>query len=556
MTESVFNTAYGIWNSLISLAMTLFTTSPTAANASVYSTCRLMYNAITDISLPVAIVFFLIAICKDVVSSPPDQQVRKFFSDGLKFCILIGILANLWDVMGYIMQIADGVTDKLASNGSATYLMSMSGDLSSVIADVENLAPETEIHFTSFGTDLIAFAKEYLEIAMTKLLFFIASIITLAIIVASCISILSSAFQRILKPLAILPFSSITVALASGSHEAERVTVSYIKTFFGFCISGAFMVICVKLGTVWFSSSEDADIPTLYPGDKLLFVSSTKVPYQGIEWERFSDYGYTIGVANMIGDTSGHYRIGWGGLPEWFDSNKSNYSTLKNSLTEEEYKAARSTVTDSFYTPRIVMDAIYQALDRFGFKGGNILEPAMGIGNFYSAMPEEMKKNSNLYGVEIDSISGRIAQLLHPNCNIQISGIENASLPQNYFDCVIGNVPFGEYKVNDRKFNKEKFMIHDYFFAKALDLCAPGGVICFVTSKGTLDKKDGSVRRYISERADFLGAIRLPNTTFSESANTEVTSDIIFLKKKAVPTIDQQEFETVEMSQDGIPLNS
>lgn len=208
-----------------------------------------------------------------------------------------------------------------------------------------------------------------------------------------------------------------------------------------------------------------------------------------------------------------HY-IGWGGLPEWFDSNKSNYSTLKNSLTEEEYKAARSTVTDSFYTPRIVMDAIYQALDRFGFKGGNILEPAMGIGNFYSAMPEEMKKNSNLYGVEIDSISGRIAQLLHPNCNIQISGIENASLPQNYFDCVIGNVPFGEYKVNDRKFNKEKFMIHDYFFAKALDLCAPGGVICFVTSKGTLDKKDGSVRRYISERADFLGAIRLPNTTF------------------------------------------
>lgn len=250
-----------------------------------------------------------------------------------------------------------------------------------------------------------------------------------------------------------------------------------------------------------------------------------------------------------------HY-IGWGGLPEWFDSNKSNYSTLKNSLTEEEYKAARSTVTDSFYTPRIVMDAIYQALDRFGFKGGNILEPAMGIGNFYSAMPEEMKKNSNLYGVEIDSISGRIAQLLHPNCNIQISGIENASLPQNYFDCVIGNVPFGEYKVNDRKFNKEKFMIHDYFFAKALDLCAPGGVICFVTSKGTLDKKDGSVRRYISERADFLGAIRLPNTTFSESANTEVTSDIIFLKKKAVPTIEQQEFETVEMSQDGIPLNS
>lgn len=274
MTESVFNTAYGIWNSLVSLAMTLFTTSPTASNSSVYSTCRLMYNAITDISLPIAIVFFLIAICKDVVSSPPDQQVRKFFGDALKFCILIGILANLWDVMGYIMQIADGVTDKLSSNGSATYLMSMSGDLSSVIADVEDLAPQTEIHFTSFGTDLIAFAKEYLEIAMTKLLFFIASIVTLGIMVASCISILSSAFQRILKPLAILPFSSITVALASGSHEAERVTTGYIKTFFGFCISGAFMVICVKLGTALTNGGLIAfDFASLSTNEKLLYIS-------------------------------------------------------------------------------------------------------------------------------------------------------------------------------------------------------------------------------------------------------------------------------------------
>ena len=209
-----------------------------------------------------------------MVSSPPDQQVRKFFSDGLKFCILIGILANLWDVMGYIMQIADGVTDKLSSNGSATYLMSMSGDLSSVIADVEDLAPQTEIHFTSFGTDLIAFAKEYLEIAMTKLLFFIASIVTLGIIVASCISILSSAFQRILKPLAILPFSSITVALASGSHEAERVTTSYIKTFFGFCISGAFMVICVKLGTALTNGGLIAfDFASLSTNEKLLYIS-------------------------------------------------------------------------------------------------------------------------------------------------------------------------------------------------------------------------------------------------------------------------------------------
>lgn len=250
-----------------------------------------------------------------------------------------------------------------------------------------------------------------------------------------------------------------------------------------------------------------------------------------------------------------HY-VGWGGLPEWFDPSKNNFNTLNSLLTEDEFRVARSTVTDSFYTPKIVMDAIFKALDRFGFKCGNVLEPSMGVGNFYSAMPTDMKENSTLFGVEVDSISGRIAQLLHPNCNTQISGIESAHLPQNYFDCVIGNVPFGEYKVADRKFNKYNFMIHDYFFAKALDLCAPGGIIAFITSKGTLDKKDGSVRRYISEKADFLGAIRLPNTTFADSANTEVTSDIVFLKKKAVPTIEQQEFESVERNDEGIVLNS
>lgn len=273
MTESVFNTAYGIWNSLVSLAMTLFTTSPTAANSSVYSTCRLMYNAITDISLPIAIVFFLIAICKDVVSSPPDQQVRKFFGDGLKFCILIGILANLWDVMGYIMQIADGITDKVASNASATYEMEMSDELKNIITEVNNLAPTTQIHFTSFGSDLIAFAKEFLDIAMTRLLFFIAAIITLGVIVAVCISIINCSYQRILKPLVILPFSSITVAMASGSHEAERVATSYLKTFFGLCLSGAFMVVSVKLGVAlanggFISPPGDASINT-----KVLFMA-------------------------------------------------------------------------------------------------------------------------------------------------------------------------------------------------------------------------------------------------------------------------------------------
>lgn len=251
-----------------------------------------------------------------------------------------------------------------------------------------------------------------------------------------------------------------------------------------------------------------------------------------------------------------HY-VGWGGLQEWFDNTKQpNYDTLKNLLTESEYKAALATVTDAFYTPKCVIDTIYKALEQFGFKGGNILEPAMGIGNFYNAIPLDMRKNSKLYGVEVDSISGRIAKLLHPNCNIQISGIEDAHLTSGFYDCIIGNVPFGEYKVNDKKFNKHNFLIHDYFFAKALDLCVPGGLICFVTSKGTLNKKNGSVRKYISERADFLGAIRLPNTTFSDSANTQVTSDIIFLKKKLNHTIKQQEFETVELNEDNIPLNS
>lgn len=253
--------------------------------------------------------------------------------------------------------------------------------------------------------------------------------------------------------------------------------------------------------------------------------------------------------------------VGWGGLSEFFDLEKKDPDTvlrnqLKELLSEEEYKSARATVTDAFYTPQEVMNGVFHALERFGFNAGNILEPAMGIGNFFSSMPSSMKQNSSLYGVEIDSISGRIAKLLHPNCNIQISGIENASLQQNFFDCVIGNVPFGEYKVNDKKFNKEKFLIHDYFFAKALDLCAPGGIVCFVTSKGTLDKKNSSVRKYISERATFLGAIRLPNTTFKDSANTEVTSDIIFLQKKYAKSLEEQEFESVEMNEKNVPLNS
>lgn len=293
-------------------------------------------------------------------------------------------------------------------------------------------------------------------------------------------------------------------------------------------------------------------------------------PNDGSDRERFEQNVAAIRTLKQI-ESEGRYAtadeqiimskyVGWGGLSKCFDERDPAFHEqnmqLHELFTDAEYQSARATVTDSFYTPREVIDGVYAALERFGFTGGKILEPSMGIGNFYSAMNPDLRRKSNLYGVEVDSISGRIAKYLHPNCNIQICGIESASLQDNFFDCVIGNVPFGDFKVYDPKYKRENFLIHDYFFAKALDLCAPGGIVCFVTSKGTLDKKNSDVRKYISNRADFVGAIRLPNTTFKKSANTEVTSDIIFLQKKAESSIQPQEFEMVEMNSNGVPLNS
>ena len=270
MIESIFNTAYGIWNTIISIAMTLFTTSPQNANGSVYATTQTLYNAISNISLPIAIVFFLIAICKDVISCPPEQQIRRFLGDAMKFGIMIGILANLWDIMGYIMQIADGVTTALSV--SASYTLSISSDLTSVINEA-GTKPTTEVSLVSFGSDLVQFLSDWVDYAMTNLLFFIAAIMTLVIIVASCLSILASAFQRIIKPLAILPFSSITVAMGAGSNESSRVMTSYIKTFFGFCISGAFMVICVKLGVALTTGGLIAfDLSSLSLHEKVLYI--------------------------------------------------------------------------------------------------------------------------------------------------------------------------------------------------------------------------------------------------------------------------------------------
>lgn len=228
--------------------------------------------------------------------------------------------------------------------------------------------------------------------------------------------------------------------------------------------------------------------------------------------------------------------IGWGGLSDVFDEEKEGQwlearNFLKENITGEEYNRAIESTLTAFYTPKVVIDAIYESLSNLGFEKGNILEPSAGTGRFIGNLPEEMKE-SNFYGVELDSISGQIAKELYPNSNIQIKGFEETNFSNNLFDVAIGNIPFGEFKVADREYERNNFLIHDYFFAKTLDKVRDGGIIAFITSSGTMDKKSEDVRRYISERAEFLGAIRLPNTTFKGVAGTEVTSDIIFLKKR------------------------
>lgn len=228
--------------------------------------------------------------------------------------------------------------------------------------------------------------------------------------------------------------------------------------------------------------------------------------------------------------------VGWGGLADTFDENKTGQwqgvrEFLKENLTSKEYDSAKESTLTSFYTPPQVIDGIYSALSQMGFKKGNILEPSMGVGGFVGCIPDTMR-DSKVYGVELDSISGRIAKKLYPESDIQIKGFEETNFSNNFFDIAIGNVPFGDFKVNDREYDKNKFLIHDYFFAKTLDKVRNGGIVAFITSSGTLDKKDESIRRYLAARGEFLGAIRLPNTTFKGQAGTEVTSDIIFLKKR------------------------
>lgn len=257
-------------------------------------------------------------------------------------------------------------------------------------------------------------------------------------------------------------------------------------------------------------------------------------------------------------ETLGKY-VGWGGLSEAFDKNNSSwineYNELSSLLSSDEYSSARESTLSAFYTPSTVTKAIYKVLERMGFKNGNILEPSCGIGNFIGMLPEEMS-NSNVYGVELDSISSAIAKQLYQKANIINSPYEDTDLPNNFFDVTIGNVPFGDFKVVDKKYDKYNFLIHDYFFAKSLDKLRPNGVMAFITSKGTMDKKNSSFRRYMSQRADLLGAIRLPNYTFSSLAGTEVTSDILIFKKRSNVTHIEPSWVNVTTSEDGISLNN
>lgn len=250
---------------------------------------------------------------------------------------------------------------------------------------------------------------------------------------------------------------------------------------------------------------------------------------------------------------------GWGGLANAFASDndkwENEYSELKELLTADEYTAARSSVLDAFFTDSVIIDSIYNVVQNAGFKGGNILEPAMGIGNFFGRLPSDLRENSKLYGVEKDSLSGRIAKKLYPQADITIDGFENTRFNDNSFDVAIGNIPFGDFSVNDSKYNSEHLKIHDYFFLKSLDKVRDGGIVAFVTSKGTLDKKDSSFRKTLAERADLVGAVRLPNNAF-KSAGTEVTADIIFLQKREKKSEIEPSWVHTGQLENGLTVNN
>ncbi|MGN0447662.1 MAG: Eco57I restriction-modification methylase domain-containing protein [Acutalibacteraceae bacterium] len=251
--------------------------------------------------------------------------------------------------------------------------------------------------------------------------------------------------------------------------------------------------------------------------------------------------------------------VGWGGIPEAFDERAgawhTEYAMLKNILTPEEYESARESTLTAFYTPPTVIKAVYKAMEQMGFREGNILEPSCGIGHFIGMMPDSMSE-SKIYGVELDTISAGIAQQLYQKTSIAAQGFEEANLPDSFFDAVVGNVPFGDFRVPDKRYDKHKFLIHDYFFAKSLDKLRPGGVMALITSKGTMDKENPAVRKYIAQRADLLGAIRLPNNTFKGNAGTEVVSDILILQKRDRLIDIEPDWVHLGTDENGIPMNS
>ena len=251
--------------------------------------------------------------------------------------------------------------------------------------------------------------------------------------------------------------------------------------------------------------------------------------------------------------------VGWGGIPQAFEENNSSwaneYLELKNTLSPEEYSAARASTLNAFYTSPTVIRSMYEALENMGLKQGNILEPSCGVGNFMGLIPESMSK-ANMYGVELDPVTGRIAKQLYQKNKIAVQGFEETSYPDSFFDCVIGNVPFGAYQVSDRRYDRHHFMIHDYFIAKSLDLIRPGGVVAVVTSSGTLDKQNPAVRQYIANRAELLGAIRLPNNAFQRNANTSVVSDILFFQKRDRASIEEPEWLNLKEISEGYSVNA
>ena len=246
--------------------------------------------------------------------------------------------------------------------------------------------------------------------------------------------------------------------------------------------------------------------------------------------------------------------VGWGGLADCFEETSPHYGELKSLLDSEEYAAARASTLTAFYTPPVVIRGIYKALSQMGFTQGNILEPSCGTGNFLGLLPADMA-GSKAYGVELDSISGRIAGQLYQNASISVNGFETVQMPDSFFDVVVGNVPFGDFKVLDRRYDKHHWLIHDYFFGKTLDKVRPGGIVAFITSKGTLDKENSAVRRYLAQRADLIGAIRLPDNTFKRNAGTEVTSDVIFLQKRDHITDLEPDWVHLDTDENGIRMN-